>query len=309
MKDQRRGFTLIELLVVIAIIAILVALLLPAVQQVREAARKSQCQDHLHNLVIALHDYEINHRCYPPGGFSEGVSGTAAGNGLSFHVMILPFAEQKPLYDQFNFRGSNWTMYDDVISPLATEPIGLFLCPSGKETLSASETSGGSRIATTHYLGVMGPKTDHTGTPLTPKINGGNYPAASTTGGSGHEGFATTGILRKQFISLVRDIVDGTSNTLMLGELSWNKCNCYRGWPRGGGGSATAGMKNIENPINLTPYNGSNNFNDVSFGSQHPGGAQFGLGDGKVTFLSENIDMGIYRALGSRDEGEPAAVP
>jgi prepilin-type N-terminal cleavage/methylation domain-containing protein len=309
MKRCTRGFTLIELLVVIAIIAILVAMLLPAVQQVREAARKSQCQDHLHNLVIALHDYEINASIYPPGGFREGVN---QGNALSWHAMILPYIEQKPLYDQLNF---NFTSYNqNANKQYALEVIDLFLCPSGNQTHTGNTgehwTASGNnqRTTTTHYYGVMGPKSPGgTGMPLTPKIGGGTYPRATST--SGHGYYAVTGVLRKQVSHKERDVTDGTSNTLVVGEISWNDANTYRVWLRGCEGSASGGVKNIENPINAVPYNGSNNFNDVSFGSEHAGGAQFCALDGKVTFLSENIDMMVYRALGSREEGEVAKLP
>ncbi|MFV0442268.1 MAG: type II secretion system protein, partial [Planctomycetaceae bacterium] len=102
-RKGRRGFTLIELLVVIAIIAILVALLLPAVQQVREAARKSQCQDHFHNLVIAMHSYEGTFK-----GLPLAVAANNTGHGPSVWVHVLPFIEQKPLYDRI--AGTNWPM-------------------------------------------------------------------------------------------------------------------------------------------------------------------------------------------------------
>ncbi len=320
MSLQRRAFTLIELLVVIAIIAILVALLLPAVQQVREAARKSQCQDHLHNLVIALHNYEGNTKVFPPGGFVIN-----SGTGMGWHVSILPYIEQKPLYDRFDF---NVRDYNDTVASapangqprynigLCLEAPELFLCPSGSKTKIVGNnvnedypSSPGQHPATTHYIGVAGPKSPPGGgTPLTPKMGGGHYPAASTPGN--HGGFATTGILHRGTAHPMRDIVDGTSNTLLIGEISWNNANHYRAWNRGiSGNDAGASVKNIQHPINAVPYDGGNNFNDVSFGSMHAGGAQFSAADGKVTFLSENIDMMLYRALGSRDEAEAASVP
>ena len=103
LTSRNRGFTRIELLVVIAIIAILVALLLPAVQQVREAARKSQCQDHLHNIAIALHDYESSFKMLPAGSARNNPAGACGGNSAwGWAAAILPYNEQKPLYDQLN---------------------------------------------------------------------------------------------------------------------------------------------------------------------------------------------------------------
>jgi len=113
---KRRGFTLIELLVVIAIIAILIALLLPAVQQAREAARRSTCKNNLKQIGLALHNYHDTHRVFPPGCISRSIrsggqdvwedaaSLTATGNqGTSWMLMILPYADQAPLYNQWNF--------------------------------------------------------------------------------------------------------------------------------------------------------------------------------------------------------------
>jgi hypothetical protein len=93
----------------------------------------------------------------------------------------------------------------------------------------------------------------------------------------------------------------------MVGEISWNDANMYRSWIRGCNGTPCAGCKNIVDPINLTRYNGTDYFNDVSFGSEHPGGALFVRGDASVDFESETIDMVVYRALASRDGGEPMA--
>src|SRR5262249_57832013 len=99
-------------------------------------------------------------------------------------------------------------------------------------------------------------------------------------------------------------IPDGSSNTFLVGELSWNDANCYRPWTRGWDSDAMASSKNVTNPMNTTPYNGPNNFNDVSFGSQHPGGANFLLADGSVRFVQQSISLDAYRAAASRDGGE-----
>jgi prepilin-type N-terminal cleavage/methylation domain-containing protein len=316
MRSRRRGFTLIELLVVIAIIAILVAMLLPAVQQVREAARKSQCQDHLHNLVIALHDYEGSFKLYPPGAFAQGTFTRAGathqkGTGMSFHAMILPFMEQQPLYDQFDFNVTSHLGPGRKNAEFCQQEIELFLCPSGTHVFSNRvqeywPNNSGNKTTTTHYYGVCGPKGA--------KLGGGNY-VIDTGISSGHGRCSAEGILRRLVATKVRDIVDGTSNTFMLGELSYSKSstgadakNNYRIWIRGCDGSACGGIKNINFPINVQQYS-SGNFNDISFGSNHPGGAQFGLGDGKVAFISENIDFLSYKALGSREANETVKVP
>ncbi len=314
MRRRQQGFTLIELLVVIAIIAILVALLLPAVQQVREAARKSQCQDHLHNLAIALHSYEGALQCLPPGGFSNGVNN---GNGLSWHVMVLPYIEQKPLYDRFDFNVTDYNL--TVASGPALnaprynighclDPLDVMMCPSGNQQRIVGNQGNenfpgpgttGREPATTHYYGVMGP--------VGLSMTGRTYATAGTNPSNSFR--SSAGVMIVKEIVTMKDIKDGTSNTLGIGEISWDRANTYRVWCRGSAGGTAAGAKNIRNPINSTPYNGTDNFTDVSFGSQHPGGAQFALMDGKVTFLSENIDMLTYKALGSRKGGETAKVP
>jgi len=108
------------------------------------------------------------------------------------------------------------------------------------------------------------------------------------------------------------DVVDGTSNTLMLAERSRilrpGQTNDYRSWIRGNnGGSGTT--KNVTHPINSTFYNGSSNFNDISFGSEHPGGCQFALGDASLKFISANIDLNIYKASASMNGGEAVQLP
>src|SRR5262245_57764577 len=123
---QRRGFTLVELLVVIAIIGALVALLLPAVQSAREAARRMKCQNHLKQIGLGLHSYHDVHGGLPSGGMST-TSAASANDGMGFHVFLLPYVEQSALYQQFN--GS--LPYN--VAPnrdLGATKVALYLCPS-----------------------------------------------------------------------------------------------------------------------------------------------------------------------------------
>lgn len=198
---RRRGFTLIELLVVIAIIAILVALLLPAVQQVREAARKSQCQDHLHNLVIAVHDYEGSFRLLPPGYISRNVTANDpatmdSGSGFAWGMLTLTFLEQKPLYDQLT---SELDSDDPLNIPLARTPLDIFRCPTdvGSETFPLQDRNGNTvQLAAANYVGVYG------------YGNPSMRPGAPNPRGC---------FYRNSNVKFAA-ITDGTSNVIMVGE-------------------------------------------------------------------------------------------
>jgi hypothetical protein len=121
-----------------------------------------------------------------------------------------------------------------------------------------------------------------------------------------------TGSITTKFFTSFKDLMDGATNVLMVGERSMHIPNSmtnvdYRSWTRGNNGGSGA-TKNIAYPINSTLYNGSNNFNDFSMGSNHVGGCHFMLADGSVHFLSENMDFDVYRALATRGSGEPATI-
>jgi prepilin-type N-terminal cleavage/methylation domain-containing protein len=299
-----RGFTLIELLVVIAIIAVLIALLLPAVQQAREAARRSQCKNNLKQFGLALQNYHDSANTFPVGGF---IQGTGVGNGLSWHVSVLPYLDQAPLYKQFSFVSNNYLTSNPPTAPVAyanlalcVNPIPVFYCPSGEQNKTTntgeySPPTSGQPTASTHYYGVMGPK-DPAVNPATNAVYSWlNNPA-------GHGGFSNEGILRRRDFTRIGDVKDGTSNTFIVGELSRQASlmgNPYRVWIRGCDGSPCGGVKNLHNGIGLVGYNGSNNFNDISFASEHAGGTHFLMADGTVRFVNRTIDITTYRALGS----------
>lgn len=342
---MRRGFTLIELLVVIAIIAILIALLLPAVQQAREAARRTQCKNHLKQIGLALHNYHDRHTTFPIGV-------TDYNGQVSWHVYILPDMDQAPLYQQFQFVSSVYGLAPN--GKFCTVRIPTFLCPSGSVTLSPRERWPDPRdgntvdpvrpTETTHYYGVLGPLGPNpyagpnnfpggvTGGPSNdpdgtrggtddPKGNGvpvfdpggpgndGTYPEAVRCKGgpNTHGGFGTTGILTLDKARRISEVTDGMSQTLLVGELSWNKANIYRCWFRGVNGCGTGGSKNIKYHMHLRKFT-SWYANDVSFGSEHTGGCHFVFGDGAVRFLSENMDLAVLKSLGSANLGEIATV-
>ena len=308
---KRKAFTLVELLVVIAIIGILIALLLPAVQAAREAARRAQCSNNLKQIALACHNYHDTFKTLPPGGnwHRPYPDGPTSGNELSYAVLILPFMEQSALHDQFDFGVRNWT---DNIANAIVRVDGL-LCPSGtiENTVYSPEAYNGTLAYTKHYYGVLGPKG-------TNPRSGQAYPVHDVGGWAAHGGYATSGAMPGPGVDVdgtdlggpckFRDITDGTSNTFMVGEISWDDANTFRAWIRGINGAACASAKNITYGINLQRYS-SGNFNDVSFGSNHPGGCLFAMADGSNHFVSETIDFSLYLSLASRNGGEVASLP
>jgi prepilin-type N-terminal cleavage/methylation domain-containing protein len=308
LQQVRSGFTLIELLVVIAIIAILIGLLLPAVQKVREAAARIQCANNLHQIGIALHAYHDAYKKLPPGGISQITvpSPPSSEAGLSWQVLILPFVEQGNLYVQCNpnlgYRSSvNW--------PLGEIQVPIYLCPSTSfnasgTTAEQSGTTSDTHAAfslptepfTVHYLGNAGPKRS----------------AADTTvdlPGSANGGLAKLGVLYRDSKVRIPDIADGTSNTFLVGELSEdaNQIGCrifLRGCNSDRNNPACASTRNVTYPLNSFLYNGSTGFNDTSFGSNHSAGANFLLSDASVRFLGNTVNFAMYQNAASRNGGE-----
>jgi prepilin-type N-terminal cleavage/methylation domain-containing protein len=271
---DRRGFTLIELLVVIAIIAILVALLLPAVQQAREAARRTQCKNNLAQISLATLNYEMAHGVLPPGCVNPDgpIMSTPEGYHMSWTVQLLPYLDQSPLFEEIDFSKGVYEQEDR----LTEIKMNVYECPSD-----------GGQKSSTSYAGCHG--------------------GSETQIAEDNEGvFFLNSEIR------YRDIRDGSTNTLFFGEkfqtfseLNWmsgtrtslrntgstpNQLPSKRDFRQQGMSRQTP--KDMEDP------------NVVGgFGSHHTSGALFALGDGSVRFLSENIDKVIYASLGKRADG------
>ncbi len=290
-----RGFTIVELLVVTAVISLIVSLLLPAVQQARESARRTQCQNQLRQIGLALHLYHDLHNSFPIGGMTS--------SELSWHVTILPMIEQSALYGTFSFSEGSY-LSPGKNDPHGTRRIGMFVCPSSvvEHSISKADAVGESITHTCHYYGIMGPKGD--------RPDGRLYDVDRTTPGYGD--YSRHGLFTRDNSRSFRDVTDGTSNSLAVGEISWKNANSYRSWVRGSNSSTTgspiSGCKNVVSPINRGFYNESspvlNNFNDVSLGSEHPGGANVAFCDGSVRFISEVTDTSVFRSSASINGGE-----
>ncbi|MBD3675944.1 MAG: DUF1559 domain-containing protein [Planctomycetaceae bacterium] len=307
-----RGFTLIELLVVIAIIAVLVALLLPAVQQAREAARRSQCKNNLKQIGLAVHNYHDTHGVFPPGYLSRnvGVSDPAAadsGPGFAWGTMILPFLDQSPIYSQLDFN-RDCTLPSNLA--LGQETLTVFQCPSdpGQNMFTVNNGNTNIDLPKANYVGIYG------------------YGSVSMAPGNPNP----AGLFYRNSSVRMADILDGTSNVLMVGERASEHdfvtnlpaVNAYSTWyaavpgamrPAGMmmasmmeahpslvlghvGQDAMMGMMAMHHSPNTTNH-------IVNFSSRHTGGMQFLLSDGSVHFLSENIDYNTFRFLGQRADG------
>ncbi len=299
-NQKSQAFTLVELLVVITIIGILIALLLPAVQAAREAARRMQCSNNLKQLALGLHVYHNALGSFPPAGFYTGST-------LSWNTAILPYIEQGNLYDELDHAGP---YHSEANRRVALHGVDAFLCPSFATHRSVlhskfggtADRIDGQDTYTIHYQGVLGP----VGTNPT---TGADYPLLDV---GSHGGFATGGTMLHDSSVRIDDIRDGTSNTYLLGELSWDGSGVYRNWTRGTNvnepSRPCASAKNVNYALGVFGYEVFGfQYNNASFGSMHPGGAHFAYADGSVHFVSESMDMGVYKAMASRAGGEVAA--
>jgi len=299
-----RGFTLVELLVVIAIIGILVAMLLPAVQAAREAARRISCANNLRQIGLALSNYESALGSYPPAVlYSTAGFGWSTDPRYSYLVHLLPYLEEQALYDQIDAVGGSTTINYElaIFDPIRKTKLSVLYCASSPIQVANASHSGDPEH-TSHYLGVMGPKGINPATGVAYPNEGFN---------SHHGGFATGGMFLRNDAVRLKKVKDGTSHTLIVGELSWEagEHGIYHTWPAGisDGLIHIQMVKNISFPINSYSFSwdaGALLANDVSFGSVHPGGTHFARADGSVHFTSENIPLEILKSLASRNGGD-----
>jgi prepilin-type N-terminal cleavage/methylation domain-containing protein len=319
----RRGFTLIELLVVIAIIAILIALLLPAVQQAREAARRTTCRNNLKQLGIAIHNYHDSHRVFPYawGSVQE-----------TWSALILPYIDQAPLYNTLVWQpypNNTWAAMTSADPTWPNKvacgvPMPVLRCPS--LPLPPADNNQGipdRRQASYRVCSGSLIASDDNSTRPAP-FNVAPYTSLEF---SPARDPGVNGIMVGAGSTSMKDITDGTTNTIMVGESYtdtytkdgqemdyWNffipqiwDTGTNRCWSAGNGSgtehSEAAGSTLVKLNARLDPtIHGV--LMEVSFGSYHIGGAHFTLGDGSVKFLSENIDLNLYRGLGSRNGNE-----
>lgn len=301
MKPGRNGFTLIELLVVIAIIAILIGLLLPAVQKVREAAARTKCTNNLKQIGLGFHNFHSAYERFPPGFISRATStdGDSIGPGWGWGTMLLPYLEQENLYRQIDLtRG----IEDPANAAARVQVVNLFLCPSDTPVAPTfmAVTEDGSpicEIAFANYVGMAG-----------------TYEAS---------GYADTNngvLLRDRTLQMkgirLTDITDGSSNTLFAGERA-SKQSPMTTWT----GAVTEAIApplvpsyhEEESPVYVLSNTGeiadarvpNNPFGHVEDNnSRHTSGVNFLYGDGSVRFLRETIAPQTWVALGTRNGGE-----
>ena len=331
---RRLGFTLVELLVVIAIIGILIALLLPAVQAAREAARRSQCTNNLKQLGLALHNYHDAFKIFPPEGFARGWAGSATydlnyktdfknHNGL---VSLLPYIEQQAVYDQYDFESCAATYTRSTAAPMAgldpatsgnaaliSNQIAAFICPSDPGTLLHGYSGTNAIIHTGNTnTSLRGPKTNYDFSNLR-NTNFGYWE---------RQAINARFMFGENSTTKMASITDGTSNTVAMAETLHDVCNgvCpawgYRSWVMSG--------------VDIT-YSRGLNYNDCSIfaawytgdmtprptrladwstaGSMHPGGLNITLGDASVRFLSETTDRNTLIGIARMSDGSTVQVP
>ncbi len=324
----RRGFTLVELLVVIAIIGILVGMLLPAVQAVREAARRATCLNNMRQMVLACHNYQSANQKYPAGATAEAILGTSPTEyqefGESWTLSILAFVEETAMLDQYKgiVKPSAASM-QDALATLSSNKVEMFLCASAtQEDELTSDAAFGSY--TTHYYACSG--TNQVTNAFTNQVDASDFNIGVTGVFSPRSAAPSSPVMapayyRSSFGKTFADIRDGSSNTIAIMEAAKSANNATGwvakrpGWAFGqfctetGSPGVMGGAVLIEYStntmqfgVNALPPASNFGFNNHPMGSNHPGGANIGMADGSSKFVSDSVDLQtLMNASGMND--------
>jgi len=333
----RSAFTLIELLVVIAIIAILIGLLLPAVQKVREAAARMKCQNNLKQIGIALHAYHDGIGRLPPGGANDRAPfGTSSsGWGSSWLTYILPYIEQDNLFRQLTFNGSSGWSHATNAQRISNVTISTYRCPSSPLPINCPSPppASGTNIMMPTYVGIAGAVNSLIPGYTEARQNSGGGSTGCCSGGIATGG----GVLHPYSQTQFSGITDGLTNTIVVSEhgdflttangarVAWTASGPH-GWMIGvAGGNAPPGynpggdarmfqLTGIRYAINRKTgwTNGGNCGSEgvcdntganIPLNSAHTGGVNTLLGDGSVRFLRDTIPLSTLAQLATRDDG------
>jgi prepilin-type N-terminal cleavage/methylation domain-containing protein len=304
-NESPRAFTLVELLVVVSILGVLIALLLPAVQVAREAARQSSCKNNLRQLALGLHSYESALGKLPPG-YEYAPSAEGNARGYSWSARLLPYIEQRALFDRFDFAKP---VYDRVNAAVREQHLQLLLCPTDDVSPRGFVEMGDERYAMACYVANFG----------TPDLDDDQAQEHGDANPLGPFDGAWGPFYRNSATRLA-EITDGLSQTLMIGERQNGpfRAQGVHG-PHFAYETTWAGaVRDVDDPTDdhghmalfqtgHAPNSPQSDDRDVS--ASHAGVAQFLMCDGSIHAVSEDIDLEVYRAFGTMNQSETTSAP